>query len=194
VLHLFMLAVTGAMMSNSPAKLASPLVTAAPSALERAHWLEAPERRVRAFAPHLQRALEHGLQRSPTFAGMLRVLEGSDVIVQIVARRLPASTHARILMGQATPHVRYLRIEVDYRRGGDDLVALIGHELRHAVEIAAAPEIRDEAALARHYRRIGFTAGGAHQFDTAAARSAERDVRRELWTPGALVLAAHQAH
>lgn len=192
MLHLFTLAMTAAMMSHPPAGFVAPLVPAAPPASEIAYLLEAPERRVRALTSHLQRALAAGLQRSPTFLAMLRALEDSDVIVQIIESRLPSSTQGRILMGRVTEHIRYLRIEVGYNRAGDDLIALIGHELRHAVEIAAAPGIRDEPALARHYRRIGFNSGGSHQFDTAAARTAERDVRKELAVPNAFVLAAHR--
>jgi hypothetical protein len=192
VLHIFALAVTAAVLSNPTAPLVPPWLSTAPSSSESSYLLEAPERRVRAMGTHLQKAVAQGLRRSLTFAAMLRGLEDSDVIVQIVeVRHLPRATLARILIVPGTGEVRYLRIEVGHHRGGDDLIALIGHELFHALEIASAREVRDEPALAGLYRRIGFRSGSIHQFDTRAAVAAERRVRQELAVPNGRVLAAN---
>ena len=41
-------------------------------------------------------------------------------------------------------------------RRADVQIAILAHELRHAVEIADAPGVIDRASLAREYKRIGY--------------------------------------
>jgi hypothetical protein len=180
VLHLFALALAATLM-NHPSPVVAPAIPAATAARDVASLLDAPHRRVRAMAPHLQAALANGVRRSDTLAGLVWALEDSDVIVQIIDARNPsASIPARTLLVSAAGETRYIRIEIGRQRAGHDLIALIGHELFHAFEIALATGVRDEAALAQHYQRIGFRVGHGHHFDTHAARTAERTIRHEL--------------
>lgn len=49
---------------------------------------------------------------------------------------------------------------------------MLGHELRHAVELADAPHVAGEPAMVRLYEQIGFErsgAQGARRFETRAA-------------------------
>jgi hypothetical protein len=144
----------------------------------------APERRVRFLHPDLQVAAAHGTRRSPTFARLMRALEASDLIVQVQFRpdRRP-SGGARLLLGPATPSDRFVRIQSEPSLGRDKLIAQIGHELFHAVEVAAAPEVRSEPALAALYRKIGYRLAGGERFDTSEAHVVEAIIRRELLTP-----------
>jgi hypothetical protein len=59
---------------------------------------------------------------------------------------------------------------------------MLGHELRHAVEVAGAPWVLDESSLAEEYRRIGFPSGGRNgaAFESRAAIDAGERVLREL--------------
>jgi hypothetical protein len=66
--------------------------------------------------------------------------------------------------------------------GRTELIALIGHELRHALEVAQVPDVRDESALVRLYERIGQRSVKGHEYDTNAAQDAGRAVRKELVT------------
>ncbi len=62
-------------------------------------------------------------------------------------------------------------------------VAILGHELQHAIEIADRPEIVDSKTLARAYQVFGFTRHSASSrldFDTTAAIGTGRAVWREL--------------
>ena len=61
-------------------------------------------------------------------------------------------------------------------------IAMIAHELQHAVEIANAPQVVDHQSLLRHYERIG-TPTGWQRYDTAAARTIETLVLAELTHP-----------
>jgi hypothetical protein len=64
-------------------------------------------------------------------------------------------------------------------------MATFGHELFHALEIAAAPSIVDAATLAAHYERVGMRVGksSARMDETRAARDMATRVVREVFTP-----------
>ena len=66
---------------------------------------------------------------------------------------------------------RYVLVAIDPKYGGSQLIELIGHELRHAVEIADEPSVVDTRSLAKLYRRIGFggDVGDGNHFDTHEA-------------------------
>jgi hypothetical protein len=72
------------------------------------------------------------------------------------------------------------RIQVLDCIASDATIALIGHELQHAAEVAAAPDVKDQAGLASLYKRIGEPGGLAHSFDTRAAQNTGQRVRLEL--------------
>ena len=74
---------------------------------------------------------------------------------------------------------RYVRIQLALRGAPEDSIAILGHELRHAVEVADAVEVSDTDALERLYQRIGIR-GGPQVYDTTAAQETGRIVRREL--------------
>lgn len=143
--------------------------------------LKSPTRRVRTASARTRDVLFSGVRRSATLSRIVRALEGSNVIVQIVdAPSLPPSTRARLLILAARSELRLVRIELGFRCGGDDLIALLGHELFHAWEIAQAPEVRDTRSMEEFYRRVGFATERARQYDTDAAYQVQRRIRREL--------------
>lgn len=144
--------------------------------------LSAPDRRVRSADRRLARLLAVGLDRSPTFAHLVRAVNASDVIVYIEATgSLPRTLAGRLLLLPLTGAQRYLRIQVRADLPDQELVALIGHELRHALEIAEDPTVRDERAMLALYQRIGrATRGTLHAYDTEDAQVAGRRVRSEL--------------
>ena len=75
---------------------------------------------------------------------------------------------------------RYLRIQVTGHPQSNEMIALVGHELRHALEVAESPAVRDQASLIALYERIGHRSSGAHHYDTVAAQDTGRQVRAEL--------------
>jgi hypothetical protein len=184
--HLFAIALTALLgLSPSPdaARTLLPLTPAEAHAL-----LTSPERHVRALDSHLADILAEGVYRSATLGYLLAALQKTDVIVQIVrSSTLPLATPARLLLVPEPRLVRFLRVEVRAEGGDDDLIALLGHELRHALEIADAPEVRDDRALEALYRRIGHRHGG-QGYDTQSALDAGKQIRRELYTVTAQAL------
>ena len=81
----------------------------------------------------------------------------------------------------STAHgMRYVLIQMGM--GGDslqDAIALLGHELEHANEIADAPGVVDMHGFVALYEQIGVR-NGAHQYETKMAQQAGRQIRREL--------------
>lgn len=133
---------------------------------------------VRVLDEQLAAVLVTTAEGSPMFAGMIETLGQSDLIVYI--QRVPVLRSAgTTALGPAGGGFRYVRIRV--RRGLSDgtLQRMLAHELQHAVEIAAAPEVIDEAALHALYLRIGYRRG-TRAFDTHGAGLAELRVLTEL--------------
>lgn len=83
----------------------------------------------------------------------------------------------------AVPGHRYVRIRLADSGALSSRLAMLGHELRHAVELADAPHVRDEPAMARLYQEIGFerSEGPVNRpFDSDAAIEAGYQILREL--------------
>jgi hypothetical protein len=63
----------------------------------------------------------------------------------------------------------------------DDAVGWLGHELQHALEVAAAADVTNEAGLERLYRRIGrLQVHQVSRFETDAAVRAGEQVLAEV--------------
>ena len=148
---------------------------------EAARLLSERERRVRSSIPALARMIDEGVRRSYTFAKLIRTLHESDVIVYIEpAVDLPGPVDGGIFLVPLPDGPRYLRIQVRHDLHRDEVISIIAHELRHAIEVAQAPGVRTHAAFVALYRKIGIAAPGSGRFDTAAAQETGRTVRREL--------------
>lgn len=84
----------------------------------------------------------------------------------------------------ATDSARYLRVTIRLDLRTSELVALLGHELRHAVEVAERVDVRDERAFRRLYEAIGLAThrGRRLTYDTRAAIATGHRVAIELRT------------
>jgi hypothetical protein len=143
--------------------------------------LTAADRRVRTTDPKIHKLLEEGVRRSSTFGSLVAELNATDVIVYIESvKDLPLSVAGQLLLVPMANYQRYLRIQIAPHGSTNEHIATIGHELCHALEIAAAPEVRDQSGLIHLYRRIGRMGVGVHSFDTLAAQHTGRKVKNEL--------------
>ena len=93
------------------------------------------------------------MARSATFRAIVETIEHSDLIVYVETRaiRLPG----QLQLVAATPGCRHIRISVRAPGLDTEQVAWLGHELWHAVELAGAPEVRDQTSLLRFYQHMG---------------------------------------
>ena len=95
---------------------------------------------------------------------------------------MPKTLEGRLMLLPLANHQRYLRIQINRTGTPTELISLMGHELRHAIEVADATDVRDERALERLYQRIGMPSAALHTYDTDAAQTTGRRVRKELLT------------
>jgi hypothetical protein len=147
-----------------------------------ASTLDSPNRHVRSQHKSVRQLLKRGVTHSATFRNLMARLEQSDVIVYIEeVHRLPAGLEGRMMILPNAHGQRYVRIQLAMRGSPDEAVAVLGHELQHALEVAQEPWVFDQTTLAALYQRIGIAApGGQHVYDTLAAQEIGRMVRREL--------------
>jgi hypothetical protein len=124
--------------------------------------------------------IQDGYRQSPSFRGLVEGISDTDVIVYVEpARELPGTMVAVTELIGKTDRARYLRIWVGIRAMRKRLIALLGHELQHVLEIGRAPQVVDQATLAAFYRKAGDIS--ADGYDTQAARNMGDTVYDELW-------------
>ncbi len=66
------------------------------------------------------------------------------------------SSSSRLTFVSSVGGYRYVLVRLQRFMSSGRQLAIMAHELQHAVEIADAPVITDEASLAREYKRIGY--------------------------------------
>jgi hypothetical protein len=151
--------------------------------------VQAGSPRVRTSSPYLRLLIASGVERSPTFRAIVERLETSDLIVEVECGRFTGSSLAgRTALLAALPDVRYVLVEVGCPLSSAPALAIIGHELRHALEIASARWVVDGETLALFYTQIGFQNRVARtasygQFETTDALDAGERVHHELFHP-----------
>ena len=133
--------------------------------------------------------------RSPIIANLLEDIEQTDLVVY-VSDSMPGfsarpKSHMVFLSGASG--ARYLLIRVDpWRLSPSECIAALGHELHHALEIAAAPEVMDAAGMEQLYRRIGWESE-IGRFESSGARDTGQRVWKQLTQRGKLERRARAA-
>jgi hypothetical protein len=130
-------------------------------------------------------ALADGIERSATFRALVDRVNASDLIVYVERiADLDERLDGQLIFITTAGGRRYLRVQINARLWGEREVAILAHELEHAVEIADAPGVVDETAMAGFYARSGARrtamAGRVQRFETDQAIAAARQVRHEL--------------
>jgi hypothetical protein len=121
---------------------------------------------------------------SPSFRLLVEQLAGSDVIVYVRSqRKLPTGVDGYLAFMGSAGGRRYVVITLSWGQTPLRMVATLGHELQHAVEIAERRDIVDDTTMTEAYE--GFGSEGAwrpkgRSFDTQAAISAGTRIRTEM--------------
>ena len=139
-----------------------------------------PQVRVRPTSALGRKVIDAGLARSATFRRLVERLENSDVIVYVEMRvNMPPQIGGLLeFMGRGGAN-RYLRVTVGSVHHHSVMIALLGHELQHAAEVADAADVQSPREFAALYQRIGVPSG-VGRYDSLAARSAGLTVQAEL--------------
>ncbi len=140
-----------------------------------------PCRHVRATEARIVTIVEQGVAGSATFRRLVQTLDASDVIVYLEPKLNRSAlagylAHRVIVAGP----MRYLQIAVDMHLSDNRLVALVAHELQHAVELAAAISVRDSESMSRLFERASISFGCGGCFETSAALDVEETVLTEM--------------
>ena len=167
--------------SPDDARLHAPSIVAARRASLASALLANESRRVRSPHARVTKLLADGVRRSKTFADLVTRVHDTDVIVYVEQTYgLPTDMAGRLLLQTVAGGQRYLRVQVRATLNGDQTIAVIAHELQHALEVADDRAVTDDAGLTTLYRRIGHASYGSRGFDTDAAQTTGRQVRDEL--------------
>lgn len=134
---------------------------------------------VRGLGGYASWIIDSGMTYSVTVSALAATLQKSDVVVYVSTSAIGSGT-AKTTMLNGQGSIRYLLITIDNRLSPDVLIQMLGHELQHAVEIAAAPEVRDKAGMVALYQRIGLHKRATDKFETALAQEMGRRTRNDL--------------
>jgi hypothetical protein len=138
--------------------------------------------RVRPYDGRAAQLLLEGLERSVTLRAIVDRLEQLEVIVYLEMQpALRKKLAGMLTFLTATASSRYVRVSLNPEYPRDTLVATLGHELQHALEVAEAPSVVDAASLQAYYEKHGLsTPQHVNGWDSLAARVIGDEVRREL--------------
>ena len=139
--------------------------------------------RVRPEGAAIRALIDRGMERSATFRDLHTGLDNANVIVYVRFSRCYAGVPACLVWVSADTDTRRLLIKID-RFGGspDELTALLAHELQHAHEVAAAPDITDLASFQKSFAAHGWKHRDG--FETELARRITMRVAAELSRAG----------
>jgi hypothetical protein len=132
----------------------------------------------------LKSLFEHGLIQSPTLRELADKVEAAPILVFVEGDiRMSERLGARLQFVTSVDGVRYVRVDINCTLAPRRQIALLAHELQHALEIAERPDIVDIEAMESMYEDIGFQSfeNGRHRsFETRAAIDVQEIVDREL--------------
>ena len=143
---------------------------------------------VRPMGRRVEALVTKGVMRSRTIALLLSELSRTDVVVYVRStHRRPSDLAGSIgFMGVGADGRRWLMVTLYGDEGWTTLedaeerqLITLGHELRHALEVAADARIATAEAFVAFYRTIGHE-WAKDRVDTHDARLAGRQVAQEL--------------
>ena len=141
----------------------------------------AQDERVRALDPWAAEAIRLGRERSQTVRDLVAELDASDIIVHVETRlALPLSAAGTTRLAGATASHRYVRIVLFRDPLPVSRVAVLGHELQHACEIARSTA-KDAPGMRALFEAIGRPSPGERTaYETDAAIRVSRTIWYEL--------------
>lgn len=123
--------------------------------------------------------VERAARESPTFHSMVESIRAANGIVYVQPGTCGHGVRSCLVSVVPAGGRRILRVKVDIRKPDRELMASIGHELRHALEVLGDPSIKSGSAMFHFYMRTA-TMGAGRAFETPAAVLAGETVRREI--------------
>ncbi len=136
--------------------------------------------------PWVSGLIAEGMANSPTFAGIASQLLVSNVVATVEpALQLQTGLSGYMAFITRTANRRYVRIYFNPKLQRHQSIAIIGHELRHALEVAMHPEVINQSTLRAMYAAVGH--GEGDRWDSDGAVEAGRTILHELTNPPTVV-------
>jgi hypothetical protein len=123
--------------------------------------------------------IETAGRESPTFRSMVESIRSAKGIVYIIPGKCGHGVRSCLVDVLPAGGRRILRVKVDVRKPDPELMASIGHELRHALEVLSDPSVKSGNAMFHFFKRTA-TMGAGRTFETPAAVLAGDTVGREI--------------
>ena len=137
--------------------------------------------RVRSGNARLSALITEATDRSPTFKALLASIAATDGIVFVEAGRcrpgVPACLTWKVTLAGS---YRILFVLLDTRKPELDLMASMGHELQHALEVLTDRSLRSTAAIQFFYMHLVSSESPPRTVETAAAEATGDAVFREI--------------
>jgi hypothetical protein len=135
---------------------------------------------VRALQQRGRTLLAKGIDGSTTFKQLIDKIAESDVVVYLDLdpfdeRKLDGALR---FVGKAGG-ARFVKVWLRPRRIDDEMVVTLGHELQHALEVAADPQVVSQATFAAFCAKTGQS-DKPGRFETRAAQQVALRIRAEL--------------
>jgi hypothetical protein len=136
---------------------------------------------VRSRHQALRAMITTATEQSATFRRMVETINSSKGIVYVEPGVCRHGVHACLVKVTSAGRHRSLFVKVDIEKADRQLMASIGHELRHAIEVLSEPGVTDSASMYFFYkfnRDRGSFASPA--FETKAAMETGETVADEI--------------
>jgi len=138
--------------------------------------------------PHLRPAepaaatlVAAALEQSATIRDLAAQLAGTDVVAYVrTSPRRDGERDASIHLVGRSRHQRFLVIRIDEALPRARQIALIGHELQHALDVAPTSWVTDHLRMQQYLELTGMRSLAEKGFETLSAMQAERRVAKEL--------------
>jgi hypothetical protein len=134
---------------------------------------------VRSTNPLIATALHQASEQSATFRRLVETINTSDGLVYVEEGQCGRGARACLVTVKVSGPNRMLSVWIDTRTVDADLMGLIGHELRHAIEVLGDPAVTSGHALSNFYQREGSRSAEG-RFETQAAIEAGLAVSAEV--------------
>jgi len=134
---------------------------------------------VRSGNPAIAMLIQRASERSNTFRSLLERIKASNGIVYIEQGTCGHGMRSCLVKVTLAESIRILWVMVDTRGDDCSLMASIGHELQHTVEVLNNPKVTSTAALYFFYRDQA-DAGRSPAFETIEAKLIGEAVRSEV--------------
>ena len=136
--------------------------------------------RVRSGSVAITALIQQASERSTTFRALVEAINASDGIVYVEEGTCGHGVRACFVTVTMAGTNRILWVKVDTRKADSDLMWLIGHELRHTIEVLSNRTVTSQVAMYFFYSQMVQAQAGGRAFETAAATEAGDAVRAEV--------------